>query len=601
VPTIYLADRDPTCRKSLAHALRRRGIQVKEFASGIELYASAVMEKPDLVVLETELEDMDGFDVFTRLRRRARRPLPVVFVTAFENPGVATSCLRRGALAYLGKGRALEEVVQEVEECLAQVRSAAVEARELSLLAADRYTEGYPVDWREAEPPRLEQARDPLLPGAIAERRAPEARVPLFRSRSLQSTSRARRALARHATLLRSRSQLRLSRGRAALGRQAAALRSGGTLVLSLARLEAARRAASMRSFLDLSLERARHAASEQLLLALWLSGHWLGRMQLALAAEADRFRPRLQRAAEALRIRSTWIEGRLQASHARARLLLERATDEATRLIRRLPATPPIPATARRAMPVIGLLGLLAAQILVSGRSPRTPTGSAKGGLSPVHAVLPDGPGSNAGNGGSQKARGATLPDARVGQPPSRDAEVTPPAPKPAPTAKRSAGHRRTRVAPVERAVARPAARVESQLEPEEPARPPRVRVSETPVARPETPVAGPEAPTWLRGPAPSRTSRVGLETASGRLDLILARDERARLGGRSPTLVTLGVLVDPSGRVAYVRLLEPSGDGGIDRKAIEMVQSVAYDPATRGGRTVPAWARQDVLIRSE
>jgi TonB family protein len=59
--------------------------------------------------------------------------------------------------------------------------------------------------------------------------------------------------------------------------------------------------------------------------------------------------------------------------------------------------------------------------------------------------------------------------------------------------------------------------------------------------------------------------------------------------------------VLVDPSGRVAYVRLLEPSGDGGIDRKAIEMVQSVAYDPATRGGRTVPAWARQDVLIRSE
>ncbi len=588
MPTIYLADRDPTCRKSLAHALRRRGIQVKEFASGVELYASAVMEKPDLVVLETDLEDMDGFDVFTRLRRRARRPLPVVFVTAFENPGVATSCLRRGALAYLGKGRALEEVVQEVEECLAQVRSAAVEARELSLLAGGCYTEGYPIDWREAERSQLAPARGTLLPVEIARRRAPEARAPFSRSRSLQSASRAQRALARHTM------ESSLSRAGAALCRQAVAARSAGTLALSLTRLEAARQAASARSSLELSLERARCAANEQLLLLLWLSGHWLGRMELALAAGADRFRPWLQRATEALRVCGTQIEGRLRAGLTRAGLLLERAADEAARLTKRLPATPPIPAAARRALPVIGLLGLLAAQVLVSGRSPRTPSGAAHGGPSRVTTVLPDGPRSNAGVGGSEETRAATLPDARVTQPFSRDAEVTAPAPKPAGTARRGAGHRSVRIAPVEQAVARTAARVEPQAQPEETLRPPKARISETPVARPE-------APAWLRGPARAPTSRVRLEAASGRLNLILARDEQARRGGRSQGRVTLGVLVDPSGRVADVRLLEPSGDDGIDRQAIEAVQEVAYHPATRGGRAIPAWARQDVLVGSE
>jgi TonB family protein len=113
--TIYLGDRDEAYRRSLAHALRRRGDEVLEFSSGAELYARAVASPPDLVVLETELDELDGFQVFSKLHReRPNNPLSVVFVAEFEHPRVARVVKQRGALGYIGKGRDLDRVVDDV-------------------------------------------------------------------------------------------------------------------------------------------------------------------------------------------------------------------------------------------------------------------------------------------------------------------------------------------------------------------------------------------------------------------------------------------------------------------------------------------------------
>src|SRR5687767_13449041 len=104
--TIYLADQDSGYRKGLAHALRQRGSEVEEFESGSELYARAVTREPDLIVMETDLGEMDGFQVFARLQsKRPEKPFPVLFVTQFDHPRVARICKQRGALGYVGKGR----------------------------------------------------------------------------------------------------------------------------------------------------------------------------------------------------------------------------------------------------------------------------------------------------------------------------------------------------------------------------------------------------------------------------------------------------------------------------------------------------------------
>lgn len=127
MPTIYLADRDEPYRKGLAHALRRRGLEVEEFASGSELYARSQADAPDLVVMDTDLEEMDGFQVFALFQReRPERPLPIVFVTAFDHPRVARVCKQRGALGYVGKGRPLEQVVGAIQGFVSEDRKSVV-------------------------------------------------------------------------------------------------------------------------------------------------------------------------------------------------------------------------------------------------------------------------------------------------------------------------------------------------------------------------------------------------------------------------------------------------------------------------------------------
>lgn len=114
--TLYLADRDVGYRNALAQALRESGIQVVEFASGSALYERALASEPDLILLEVELEGMDGFQVFASLQRdRPEKPLPILFVTGFSNPQVARVCRQRGALDYVSKDTTTHEIVERVK------------------------------------------------------------------------------------------------------------------------------------------------------------------------------------------------------------------------------------------------------------------------------------------------------------------------------------------------------------------------------------------------------------------------------------------------------------------------------------------------------
>jgi TonB family protein len=110
-PHVHLADPDDEYRTSLARALRMRGARVTEFTSGAALYARALEERPDLVILETDLPEMHGFQVFTCLRGQMRDRAPrIAFVTGFARVPVAEACRRRGAVAYMTKSHPPDRV-----------------------------------------------------------------------------------------------------------------------------------------------------------------------------------------------------------------------------------------------------------------------------------------------------------------------------------------------------------------------------------------------------------------------------------------------------------------------------------------------------------
>lgn len=68
--------------------LRKQGHQVAEFSTGLDLVGGLerLGELPDLVLLDIQLPDRDGFEVLTDLRSRWPDGLRVVALTAFAMP-----------------------------------------------------------------------------------------------------------------------------------------------------------------------------------------------------------------------------------------------------------------------------------------------------------------------------------------------------------------------------------------------------------------------------------------------------------------------------------------------------------------------------------
>ncbi len=82
---ILVVDDEPQIRRFLRTSLSARGYDVLEAAGGNEAMIRATGEKPDVVVLDLGLPDMDGLEVVRRLREWSKVPIIVLSVRAGED------------------------------------------------------------------------------------------------------------------------------------------------------------------------------------------------------------------------------------------------------------------------------------------------------------------------------------------------------------------------------------------------------------------------------------------------------------------------------------------------------------------------------------
>ena len=99
---ILLVDDDEAKRYSVAKILLRAGFSVKEAATGSEALQLAAL-RPDLVILDVRLPDLDGFEVCRRIKSDpATRAIPVLHVSStFVNIEDKIQGLESGADGYL--------------------------------------------------------------------------------------------------------------------------------------------------------------------------------------------------------------------------------------------------------------------------------------------------------------------------------------------------------------------------------------------------------------------------------------------------------------------------------------------------------------------
>ena len=109
---VLIADDHPLTREALAGLLTANGFEVVAQASGgVEAIARAGELRPDVVVLDLTMPDMDGLTALPKLRE-ASPDSSVVVLTAAEDDTNLLTAIRLGAAGYLLKSEPPERIVE---------------------------------------------------------------------------------------------------------------------------------------------------------------------------------------------------------------------------------------------------------------------------------------------------------------------------------------------------------------------------------------------------------------------------------------------------------------------------------------------------------
>jgi two-component system OmpR family response regulator len=131
---LLVVDDEPNIVELLSASLRFAGFEVVTATTGTEAVKAAERHRPDLVLLDVMLPDVDGFVVLRRLRA-TRDPLPVLFLTARDANEDKVQGLTLGGDDYVTKPFSLEEVIARIRAVLR--RSRAGGDRPVRLVVAD--------------------------------------------------------------------------------------------------------------------------------------------------------------------------------------------------------------------------------------------------------------------------------------------------------------------------------------------------------------------------------------------------------------------------------------------------------------------------------
>ena len=118
---LLVVEDEPNILELLAASLRYAGFEVITAGAGTEAVQAAQRHRPDLIVLDVMLPDMDGFDVIRRLRGGGTR-IPVVFLTARDSTEDKIRGLTLGGDDYVTKPFSLEEVIARIRAVLRRTR-----------------------------------------------------------------------------------------------------------------------------------------------------------------------------------------------------------------------------------------------------------------------------------------------------------------------------------------------------------------------------------------------------------------------------------------------------------------------------------------------
>lgn len=117
--TILYIEDDSDNSMLMKRLLERRGYRLLLAATGLEGVASAQREEVDLILLDINLPDIDGYEVARRLRADAGSKLahiPIIVITANVLKGDYEKAMSTGSEVYIAKPFNIDDLWRQVEK-----------------------------------------------------------------------------------------------------------------------------------------------------------------------------------------------------------------------------------------------------------------------------------------------------------------------------------------------------------------------------------------------------------------------------------------------------------------------------------------------------
>ncbi|KIG12521.1 DNA-binding response regulator [Enhygromyxa salina] len=116
---ILIVEDDPAVQTLLVKALTAKGYRVTQATDGVQGLTALDQEQPDLIICDVMMPRLDGMTFVKAVKRNdGTRAVPVIFLTAKNDPRSVVEGINVGAKYYVTKPFALDELLSKIHKAL---------------------------------------------------------------------------------------------------------------------------------------------------------------------------------------------------------------------------------------------------------------------------------------------------------------------------------------------------------------------------------------------------------------------------------------------------------------------------------------------------
>ena len=121
--TVLIIEDNSDNMRLICDILELNGYATLQAETGLQGYDMAEQYQPDLIVLDIQLPDIDGYNVLAKIRNNKRtQKIPVVAMTSYAMAGDKKRLLNAGCDGYVEKpvdpGKVMGQILQAIENSL---------------------------------------------------------------------------------------------------------------------------------------------------------------------------------------------------------------------------------------------------------------------------------------------------------------------------------------------------------------------------------------------------------------------------------------------------------------------------------------------------